>query len=678
MMTGIRTGGPTGTLTGERNVGSSGVVLGCIAVLALASGSGAQEPVDTVRLKQVVVTATRLPVQLSDAPGSVTVLSSERLVAAGIRNVADAMRLVPGVAVAQSGGPGGITSLFMRGGESDYVQVLVDGVQMNLPGGSFNWAHLRTEDIERIEIVRGPVSVLYGSDAVAGVVQVFTRSGGARRATLSVSGMHGDRPLGAPGNYDSHAFDGGVSGSAQLGAQRMDYGFSAVRAGSTGLYESNSDYTNTQLSGRARITGSNADAGFTLRGSDNEYHYPTSGSGAINDLNQHATGDTRSVGIDGGFRVASALELRILGTLHDYDSRTDDPADNAADGSFWSTANSLRRSVEARANALLSRGFTATAGIEREWQQEQSAYESVSTFGAFTDETDNTRANTGVFAQLHGAVSRALTMTVGGRIDDNQRFGNFTTGRAALTWKPSGNARIHAAVGTAFKEPTFFENYAVGFTRGNPDLEPEESRSWEAGGEVSTASGVTFGATWFDQRFRNMIQYTAAPASDAPNYSNIGRASARGMELQTSGIVSIVTIAGHYTFTRTRTLDSGFGEDPAFEADAALLRRPEHQAAVTATLHRSAFLVTAGARYTGEREDLDFTDPVVYSGKRVTLPSYVTVDAGMGYSAWRYGASTIDVTLHMRNLFNEGYAEIYNFPAAGRVIELGVRAAIDM
>jgi vitamin B12 transporter len=151
------------------------------ALLIAASAAAAQQP-DTLRLKQIVVTATRLPISIADAPGSVSVLYGDELLAAGIRTVPDALRLVPGVAVAQSGGLGGITSLFMRGGESDYVQVLVDGVQMNLPGGSFNWAHLRTEDIDRIEIVRGPASVLYGSDAVAGVVQIFTRAGGTRRA----------------------------------------------------------------------------------------------------------------------------------------------------------------------------------------------------------------------------------------------------------------------------------------------------------------------------------------------------------------------------------------------------------------------------------------------------------------------------------------------------------------
>src|SRR5690606_6167588 len=123
--------------------------------------------------------------------------------------------------------------------------------------------------------------------------------------------------------------------------------------------------------------------------------------------------------------------------------------------------------------------------------------------------TDEERANTGVYVQLHGSPIRSLSLTLGGRIDDNDAFGTFSTGRAALSWLPAHGLRVHAAFGTAFKEPTFFENFATGFARGNPDLEPEHARSGEAGVEVTALKGLlSLGATWFDQRFRNLIQYT--------------------------------------------------------------------------------------------------------------------------------------------------------------------------
>src|SRR5690606_389929 len=132
-------------------------------------------------------------------------------------------------------------------------------------------------------------------------------------------------------------------------------------------------------------------------------------------------------------------------------------------------------------------------------------------------------------------------------------------------------------------EPTFFENFATGFTRGNPDLEPERARSWEAGIEVAASGSVTFGATWFDQRFRNLIQYTpTTPDPDDPNFFNVGAARARGAELTASADRSRVTATAAYTYVHTRVSDGGFGEDPAFEHGGPLLRRPRHQASLAA------------------------------------------------------------------------------------------------
>src|SRR5207245_1876960 len=142
----------------------------------------AQEPRDTVILTPVVVTATRIPTPADAVTAAVTVISGAELRAQGIRTVLDALRDVPAAAVVQTGSFGGVTSLFLRGGQSKYVKVLVDGVPVNDPGGAFDFAHLTTDNVERIEVLRGPASVLYGSDAVTGVVQIFTRRGVGRRS----------------------------------------------------------------------------------------------------------------------------------------------------------------------------------------------------------------------------------------------------------------------------------------------------------------------------------------------------------------------------------------------------------------------------------------------------------------------------------------------------------------
>ncbi len=160
-----------------------------------AAQAVAQEPMDTATLREIVVTATRLPVPLASATSAVTVITGAELERRGIATVGEALRSVPGADVVATGPFGGTTSLFLRGGESDYVRVLVDGVPLNAPGGAVDLATLSTADVARIEVVRGPASVLYGSDAVSGVVQVFTRAGGgpARWEASGQGGTFGER-----------------------------------------------------------------------------------------------------------------------------------------------------------------------------------------------------------------------------------------------------------------------------------------------------------------------------------------------------------------------------------------------------------------------------------------------------------------------------------------------------
>lgn len=640
---------------------------------------------DTIRLREVVVTATRLKTPIGDAPGSVAVISGESMRSSGHRFLADALRQVPGVTLAQSAGPGALTSVFIRGGESDYVQVLIDGVQVNDPGGAFDWAHLRTEDIERVEVVRGAASVLYGSDAVAGVVQIFTRAGGAPRIEAGITGSRGARPGDISTDaYDTRAFDASLSGRAAVSfadGAVLRYGLSGAHAASTGLFAFNSDYDNTNVGARLQLEGTRGDVALTGRALDNEYHYPTNGSGAVVDHNQLATGRTRSFGADAGYRIAGPIELRVLATLHDTEARTDNPADSETDGTFWSTTDQRRRSIDGRVNLDLPRTTVLTVGAEREWQDAQTAFESVNEFGTLAEETDEARTNTGMYVQLHGAPLNSLSVTIGGRIDDNAAFGTFRTGRAALSWRPAAGVRLHASWGTAFKEPTFFENFATGFSRGNPDLEPERARSREAGAEYAFGSGaVLVGATWFDQRFRNLIQYTfTAPSPDAPNFYNVGAARARGVEVSASATLQRLHVGASYTLTDTRVTDDGFGEDMAFQEDRRMLRRPKHQATLDASLQLSTALrALLAARHVGDRDDLDFTDPVQWSGIRTTLDDYTVVDTGVVWSIAGGRGRSLDLSAGVRNVFDTEYQEIYNFPTAGRVFHLGVRAGVGL
>ncbi len=242
---------------------------------------------DTVVLKPVVVTATRVPTRADAVTAAVTVISGASLRDRGVRTVADALRETLGATIVETNGPGSQTSLFLRGGESDYVKVLLDGVSLNQPGGAYTFAHLTTDDVERIEIVRGPVSVLYGSDAVAGVVQIFTRTGlgGVPRVDAEAgAGSYGMRRVGG-------TITGGTAGFA------YSLGFS--RVSTDGLFPINSGYRNTTVTTRLRVApDARSDAAVTVRHGDGVFHYPTDGAGRVVDANQVAADRGPAVAVD--------------------------------------------------------------------------------------------------------------------------------------------------------------------------------------------------------------------------------------------------------------------------------------------------------------------------------------------------------------------------------------------
>jgi vitamin B12 transporter len=631
---------------------------------------------DTVLLKPIVVTATKLPMPASATGAAVTVITGKELRDRGLRRVVDALRTVPGVAVAQLGGTGAVASVFMRGGESDYVQVLVDGVQVNDPGGSYDWAHLTTDDVERIEVVRGPVSVLYGSDAVAGVIQIFTRNGTATAdASAQIIGGRGARVgSGSSGTYDATDMNASVSGSRGIGSGLQLRGSaSASRLDSDGGYAINNNYDNTTLSGKLDVVnGERAHAGFTIRSVDQTFHYPTDGGGAIVDRNQLNDGTSLALGLNGGVRLSSRFEG--VAQLSSYRSRTGgkNPEDDPGDGFANSSADVRRMSAEARLNGYFVRSTVVTLGAEAEHEKGKTSFDSDGPLGPFSSATSDERTNRGYFGQLISTPFARLTVSGGVRMDDNEAFGRFTTGRGSATLHITDALSVRGAVGSGFKEPTFLENYATGFAVGNPDLLPEHSRSGELGAELGIRA-VRLGVTAFDQRYRDLIQFTFnTPTPTSPNYFNIGAARARGVELSADAIpLARLRLNGEYTYVDSRVQDAGFGEDMAFVEGARLLRRPTHHASITATAAMTnALTTTLSVVYTGNRDDLDFTDPSNFAGSRVVLPSHTTVDGSASYRLHVMRASA-SLLLRASNLFDARYDEVFNFPAARRLVWVG-------
>ena len=632
----------------------------------LSTAVRAQDVADTTRLEDIVVTATRIPISANAVTSSVTVLQGEELRARGVTYVLDALRAVPGLSVVQGGTFGALTSVFIRGGESDYVQVLIDGVPLNQPGGFYNFANLSMANVDRIEVLRGPASVLYGSDAAAGVVQIFTRQGaGPTRASAGVRA----------GTYGSVGFAADVAGSTE----RTAYSFAVDRFVTNGIYDFNSDYDNTVVSGRFQVRPDEVtDLALNLRYRDSKFHFPTDATGNIVDQNAFTLDEATTASIDAGRFFTDRIEVRLLLASNVTGGGTNDAQDNAADTlgfyAFRSLQDLSRQSVDVRANVYPQPGLVVTAGAHFEQQEERFFNESESEFGPSNGSTDVERSNRAYYTQFL-AETGPLSVVLGGRLDDNEVFGTFATYRAggSLRW---GGTTLRASVGRSFKAPTFFENFATGFVTGNPDLDPERTFSWETGLRGVLLDGrVVVAGTYFSQTFDDLIQFTFA---ETPNYVNVAEAEASGIEIEVIvEPVADLVVSGSYTYLDTKVVDAGFasGAGATFVEGARLLRRPTSTFSGEASFRgwdRGSFSIVVNR--VGDRDDRDFG---TFPAEPVVLPTYTTVDLATQVDLLpaRMSGTQLTWTLRLENVFDEQYVEVFGFPARGRTVTLGGRVS---
>jgi vitamin B12 transporter len=626
--------------------------------LATALPALAQRPDslrDTARIAPLVVTATSAPVSLNRVPASVTILDGAALRAEGLTHVADALRQVPGLAVVQSGSYGAPTALFTRGGESDYTKVLVDGVPLNDPGGALDLGLLTLDDVERIEVVRGPTSVLYGSDAVAGVIQIFTRRGGqSPHAALDAQG----------GTYNSYDFD--ANAEAPLGPLHAALG--AAHHTTDGIYDFNSHYRNDV--GNAKITLAPWTGGaFTATGryNDASAHFPTDFTGAPVDPNAYRLEKRTLLGAELRQDLGRA-RMSIGGTSNLANDASIDPPNGPGDFGSTLVTRTLRQAADVRVALPVVFSSTLTVGGTAE-RQHQAA-------------PNYDRRNSAAYLELlrNGGLT---TATLGARLDHSATFGDFATYRVSASRLLPAAWRARASLGTAFREPSFFESFDTPFSTANPDLRPERTTSWEIGAEHDLAAGVaTLGATYFHQRFVDLIDYRFDAANPGQSqYENIARARSAGVEAELR-VVPIRGVSGDasYTWLDTKVLQSGFDPSPqaTLVSGGPLLRRPKHSASAGVRYELpTGISVGARATYVGTREDRLFHGAPNFNTDDVTLDPYTKVDltfaAPLG-AAWRQ-LTPVTLTLRVDNLFDTSYQSVAGFATPGRVFLAGLRAS---
>ena len=634
-----------------------------LLLLALPAALHAQSA--AAPLTPVVVTATRVETAVR-APVSATVLSGDSLRARGIVHLADALRLVPGVSVVTASSFGSQSSLFVRGGQGNYVRVLLDGAPLNEPGGALDVGALTLDNIERIEIVRGPASVLYGADAVTGVIQLISRTGaGGSRAALALDG-------GSYGQRD-------VALSGAFGGARASASAALTDRASNGILPFNNDYRNRSAAASLRLApDARTEAMLSARWFAASYHYPTESDGSLGERNAENTTRRLALTFSGRRVLGERLTASWTFTSSEHFPRSNDGPDSAADTvgfyGFFSRGTVTRRAAELRVTARVGATQSVTVGADGSRDHERSASRSLSEYGEEAGTFVAARNDRAVYAQAVGSLGSRGSYQFGARLDDNSAFGTFRTARVAAAWQLSKGWRARAAFGSAFRAPSFFENFATGYVRGNAALVPEQTRSRELALERTTR-GATLSVTAYTQRFRDLIQYNALTMSPtAPNFVNVAAADADGVEVDAavarpSGLGARIT----YAYSRTRVTDEGFdvGDGATFVRGQPLMRRPAHTA--RAELSRrvaSRADVVVGAAYTGRAHDRDYA---AWPAKPVVLPARTLYDAAVSVRLSSTAAPVpVSARLRADNLTGVEYQGIYGFRAPGRSLRVGI------
>lgn len=580
------------------------------------------EPVATTYGEGLVVTATLDEEEAAEIPASVTVIGAEEIEARQATGVADLLRTVPGVSVARSGSPGKATSLFVRGAASTHALVLWNGLRLNDPMfGGYDWAFLPTEGIDRIEVVRGPFSALYGGDAAGGVVQVLT-------------GRHNGGSLRAEGGGDGYRRGAVASGFGGDTAHLDLTGH--VRRGDGELV--NDFYDSDEATARFSYQAApGASLGLVGRANDSDVGVPLGGFGGTPTPHQVSRRESRELALP--FRLDRAeWELEGHAGWIGSELETTDPDDPFAEAAT-DAETATGRAVATWRPARTIAGADLWIAGGGEWQEQEASM--VSAFSSLDGVTQITRA---AFAQAHLQLAR-WTLEAGLRHDDSDRFGGETSARLGAVASLGRSARLHGSYGEAFRPPTLSDLFLPTF--GNPALEPERTESWEVGldGEGDLGSGrVSWGVTGFSTDFENLIVFNP-PTFQA---QNVGRAESRGVEATAGWTSGRFRGRLEATWLDAENLDTG----------EALVRRPEESASAVVTWAPAAWTLSAVGRWVGERPDLG----------GVILPSYEVADLAAAWQALRW----LEPYARVENVLGEEYEEVDGFPAPGRTLVGGV------
>lgn len=600
----------------------------------------------------VTVTATAQPIPVESSASPVTVITHEDIENRQETWLADMLQTGGGVNIAREGPFGGITTLFLDGGNSQFTKVLVDGAPANQPGGDMDYEGIDLNNVDKIEIVHGASSALYGSDALDGVVQIFTHRGTTMTPIFKIEGEGGTFSTG----------DGGAQLSGLLGA--FDYSGSATYFSTQGQGQ-NDYFRNAALSGAFGWKFSNTNhLRLSLRNDSNDGGEPGQTLLGILNPGNHIDQHDFFASLAWDFSTGDHWQHRLMATDSYLRQSIDD-----VDFGFSEINRFYRTGLEEQSTYLFPHG-----GISLGYNYEVENGEP----GGPPHVRRNNQAG---YSEVRYQFGRRVTATAGARAEDNSSFGTRVVPRTGLAYTARfghdfwGAARLRASYGLGIKEPTFIQSFEAGpCFPGNPTLRPERSTTFNAGIEQLLASDrLKVSVTYFHNDFHDIVSFsedfdtTSTCPFGTGTFFNTDKARAFGSNASfESKVTSWLRIVGNYTYDDTKVLaaPNAFLIDPALEPGNRLLHRPLHSANLifNATIRHMNW--NFSGTYVGRATDSDFLGLGIKSN-----PSWVRWDLGT-ILPLRHGLSA---TAKVENLFNRRYSDTVGFPALGLNYRIGLK-----
>lgn len=615
------------------------------------------------RLNDVVISATKTESNLLELANSISVIDSQKIDNSSSTNVFDLIKNETGISFTRQGGAGTLSNLYIRGANSGHTLVLIDGVEMNLtsdPSGVYDFSTLPLDNIERIEIVRGPQSTLYGSDALAGLINIITNKGqGKPKFSL----------LTEAGSYSTYKAQLGISGSIE----KFNYAMSFNRAGSDGFSAASEKYGNSEKDGYtfnnfSGVVGysfdENANVNFYSRYTKSKSDYDQFGGILGDDPSYIFDQEERFFRGEGKFkffddRWNSKLGASFIRNVRKYEF------DTSAASMFYSNSfyDGRKYKLDWQNDLSLVDANVFTIGAELEFDEAFSEYYSDSYqfpyLFASVVPMQQTRT-LGVYVQDQVNLFDRVYITIGGRLDDHSKFGSQFTYRVApaiMIWETG--TKLKATVGSGFKAPSLY--YLFDPSYGNELLKPEKSFGWDAGVEqFFFKEKISLGFTYFKNNFKDMFGFDAVTFKTI----NLSKAETKGFEVfAQSQMFDDVELKFNYTFTDARDKSDG-----STFYDAKLVRRPESKTGFYASYK---FIdkanISTDITWVGTREDINFSNFL-----RTELKGFVLVNLAAHYDLFEF----LRISLRVENLLDKEYEEVYGYATPGQSFYGGIKLSL--